>query len=47
MLPVSSLFRLLVQMNLERVVEFCLSFSLNVCLWEVILSLICPEVKPM
>ena len=45
--PVSSLFRLLDQINLERVVEFCFSFSLKVCLCEVIRSLICPEVRPI
>ena len=45
--PVSSLFKRFVQMNLESVVEFCLSSSLNVCLCEVMRSFICPEVRPI
>ena len=45
--PVSSLFKRFVQMNLESVVEFCLSSSLNVCLCEVMRSFTCPEVIPM
>ena len=40
-------FSLFVQINFERVVEFCLFVSLKVCLWHVILSFIWPEVRPM
>ena len=36
---------LFVQKNFERVVEFCLFFSLKVFLWHVILSFIGPEVR--
>ena len=45
--PFESQLSLFIQMNFERVVEFCLFFSLKVCLWHVILSFIGPEVRPM